>query len=369
MIDKVISTLLVLWLGSALQLPGQPAESDPKAAAARVQANAEKGNAEAQLELGQLYASGSGVKQDDVKAAKWHRKAAEQGLARAQYQVGLDCASGEGVKINQTEASWWFRRAADQGLVVAEYELGQRCLSGLGGPKNGAEAIEWFRKAARQGYAPAEYQIGNCFFQGTGVTKNIEEGIKWIRTAAERGVAAAQNTLGDCYEKGEGVPKDFVQSYKWFALSGAQDDEHALDINIRLAKLEANLTKEQIAEAQRLARDFKPAEESDRAASVSPGSTSKPASSDNSAQQTNIAVTTPIVSGSAPTGFVTVKAEDERCEVFVDGAFVGNSPAKLKLTEGLHVFEVKKSGFKDYRRELKIVAGSDLTLTAALGRQ
>ena len=84
--------------------------------------------------------------------------------------------------------------------------------------------------------------------------------------------------------------------------------------------------------------------------------------------QTTIAVNPPAVPESAKTGYVTLKADDEHCEVFVDGSFVGNSPAKLKLLEGMHVVEVKKSGYKDYRRELKVMAGSDLTLTAGLER-
>ena len=126
------------------------------------------------------------------------------------------------------------------------------------------------------------------------------------------------------------------------------------------------MTKDQIAEAQRLARDFKPVEKSNRDAAVSPGSTSSPPPSDNGARQTQPEVSIPAASESAKTGNVTLKAEDEQCEVFVDGAFVGNSPAKLKLPEGPHIVEVKKAGFKDYRRELKVMAGSDLTLSAAL---
>ena len=61
---------------------------------------------------------------------------------------------------------------------------------------------------------------------------------------------------------------------------------------------------------------------------------------------------------------VNVKADDDSCEVFVDDAFVGNTPAKLKLGEGVHVVEVKKAGVRDYRREITVSAGSDLNLHA-----
>jgi len=362
MISRVIATLLLIWLGSVLHAQGQQTEAE-REAFARIKANADKGDAEAQLQLGLLYASGAGVARDVVKAAKWQRKAAEQGLPRAQYQMGLDYANGEGVKISQTEAANWFRKAAEQGMVEAQYEIGLCCLSGRGVRESGTEAVDWFRKAAVKGFVPSEYQLGNCYLQGTGVPKDIEGGIKRIRGAAESGLAAAQNKLGTCYQKGLGVPKDEVQAYKWFALSAAQDDEHALDIKVSLATLESRLTKEQIAEAQRLARDFKPGESSDQGSALSSGGAAL--SPDNNTRQTNPASSTE----GAKTGYVTVKADDDHCEVFVDGAFVGNSPAKLKLVEGLHVIEVKKSGFKDYRRELKVMPGSDLTLTAGLERQ
>jgi hypothetical protein len=84
------------------------------------------------------------------------------------------------------------------------------------------------------------------------------------------------------------------------------------------------------------------------------GSTGQPAAADGAA------------SPASKSGFVNVKAEDDSYEIFVDGAFVGNTPAKVKLAEGSHVVEVKKSGFKDYRKQIKISAGSELTLRAVL---
>ena len=79
---------------------------------------------------------------------------------------------------------------------------------------------------------------------------------------------------------------------------------------------------------------------------------------------------TPVVAGGAQkTGFLNVRAEDDTYDVFLDGAFVGNSPAKLKLDPGMHVIEVKKAGFKDFRKEIKITEGSELSLRAVLERQ
>jgi len=346
-LNRIVVTVLLFFLGCILNLRAEQSEAERKALAQLKEA-ADKGDPQAQLELGMIYSTGARLPRDLVKAARWHRKAAEQGLARAQYQVGVDYAYGEGVKANPTEAARWFRLAADQGLVEAQYEMGLCSLSGRGVQESGTAAVDWFRKAACHGLPEAEFQIGYCYFQGTGVPKNIGEGIKWIRSAAEKGLAAAQNKLGVSYQKGEGVPKDYVQAYKWFALSAAQDDQRSADIKVSLATVESNLTKEQIAEAQRLASEFKPSKADVPLTTI---------------------LATPTASETVRTAYVTVTTEEPRCEVFVDGGFVGNPPSKLLLLEGLHVVEVKKAGFKDYRRELKVISGSDLTLKVELEKQ
>ena len=58
---------------------------------------AESGDADAQYNLGVMYAFGEGVAKDQVEAVKWYRKAAEQGDADAQYNLGVRYAKGEGV--------------------------------------------------------------------------------------------------------------------------------------------------------------------------------------------------------------------------------------------------------------------------------
>ncbi len=56
------------------------------------------------------------------------------------------------------------------------------------------------------------------------------------------------------YEEGKGVPKDYVMAYMWFNLAAAQGNGGAIIFRDTLGK---NLTLEQIAEAQRLSREFK----------------------------------------------------------------------------------------------------------------
>jgi hypothetical protein len=68
-------------------------------------------------------------------------------------------------------------------------------------------------------------------------------------------------------------------------------------------------------------------------------------------------------------GTVIVSATPENCEVCVDGIFVGNAPTNLKLSEGIHVIEVKKEGYETFKRELRVLKGSDVVLRAELQKK
>ena len=360
-----IAVILLVLTGAANQVLGQASEADRQDFAA-IKARADKGDAEAQLGVAARYASGNGVKRNPAKAADYTRKAAEQGLPRAQCLLGLLYANGDGVKPDKAEAARWLHRAAIQGLAEAQFDMGMCYAKGDGVGENAVEAVGWYRKAAAQGQPDAICELGSCYLEGNGVPTDIPEGIKWTRKAAEQGFAAAQNTLGLCYSKGKGVPKDYVEAYKWFNLAVAKGGELADDARVNLAMAERSLTPEQVAEGQRLAREFRPVKATGVGeALVQPGKVnSAPASSTGPATPGDGAAAT-----ASTTGFVNVTAGDDACEISVDGAFVGNTPARVKLAEGSHVVEVKKAGFKDYRRQIKISAGSELTLRAVLEKQ
>jgi len=53
-------------------------------------------------------------------------------------------------------------------------------------------------------------------------------------------------------------------------------------------------------------------------------------------------------------------------DIEVDGSFVGNTPSDVQVTEGEHTVSVKKAGFKDWERKLKVTGGSSVHLNAAL---
>jgi hypothetical protein len=77
--------------------------------------------------------------------------------------------------------------------------------------------------------------------------------------------------------------------------------------------------------------------------------------------------TAPTISALVPEkGTVTVNSTPSGADVYADGAFVGNAPAVLKLSEGKHTIKVSMSGFADWSRDISVLGGSDVGLTATL---
>ena len=140
--------LLPILAAGLLCVAPAPAETPKDIAAVRFVA--EKGDAEAQCLLGELYA-GEGVTKDEVEAAKWYRKAAEQGLALAQNNLGVMYDHGLGVPMDEAEAVKWYRKAAEQGDPKAQTNLGLKYASGRVVPKDETEAYKWLLLAGAQG--------------------------------------------------------------------------------------------------------------------------------------------------------------------------------------------------------------------------
>ena len=153
-----------------------------------------------------------------------------------------------------------FRPLAEAGSSTAQTLLGFMYWNGQGVPQDHAEAVKWYRKATKYGYAAAQNNLGVMYERGQGVPQDYAEALKWYRRAAAQGHALAQHTLGLMYAGGQGVTRDFVEALKWFDIAASrlpQGQEAAKIAELRdlLAK---DMTPAQIAEAERLAREWKP---------------------------------------------------------------------------------------------------------------
>lgn len=107
----------------------------------QLRATASSGDVAAQFELGEIYARGEGVAQDNAEAAKWYRMAAERGYDMAQFCLGLMYRDGEGVAQDAIEAEYWLYKAYGE----SEEELAREEILDKIDLYNDEEAIEWRR--------------------------------------------------------------------------------------------------------------------------------------------------------------------------------------------------------------------------------
>lgn len=228
---------------------------------------AEKGLAEAQCELGYMYAEGLGVTQDLEKSEHWYRMAANQGDGSALVSLGfmyydgtvvpknrLEAAklweraldihpiprgwdvwhvdvefllgdmylNGDGVKQNYDEALRYLRRAANAGNAIAQNNLAYMYANGKGVERDYEKAFEWGMKSAMQGNAQAQLSMAGAYKRGEGVERDYEKAFEWTEKAAMQGDAVAQNELGIAYELGEGVEQDYNKAIEWYQKAAAQ---------------------------------------------------------------------------------------------------------------------------------------------------
>jgi len=159
-----------------------------------------------------------------------------------------------------SENAKYLHKLAEAGNMDAQNQLGLLYYDGRGVPQNFKQASVWFRKAAEQGHVGAQVNLGTLYFLGYGVSENNQGALFWFRKAAAQRDALAFAKLGRMYEQGREVPRDLVQAHMWYNLSAAYGEKRSLEIRDALAK---QMEPRQVAEAQRLAVEWKPEDKGD----------------------------------------------------------------------------------------------------------
>lgn len=200
---------------------------------------AELGYAPAQHKVGHEYQYG--YPQDDSTAIMWYRKAADKGLAEAQFDLGDMYWLGNGVAKDYSEAIAWYRKAGEQGLEEAQNRLGDMYSDQQGVKTDGQEALAWYSKAADRGSVNALVGIGNMYSEGHGVEKDVRKAIPWYRAAADRGDADAEYYLGEIYSGGQQIAKDSRQAIAWYRKAAEHNDclraSSCSDAQIKLGRI------------------------------------------------------------------------------------------------------------------------------------
>jgi len=241
---------------------------------------ADQDNLYAERLLGIMYVKGLGVPQDYAMGIRWLRLAANKGSADAQNEIGVLYRQGRGVERNEAEAVKWFRIAADRGgFVVAQNNLADSYVLGLGVAQDFGEAFKWYRIAADQSSPYAENVLGVAYEHGFQVAQDDAEAFRLYRRAANKiydrpgntWIHSPQYNIGAMYASGRGTAQDYVRALMWFTLAIAfGDTKPPAPLGVKLVdtpkytaleqrdRLMALMTSAQIAEAEKLANEWRP---------------------------------------------------------------------------------------------------------------
>lgn len=180
--------------------------------------SARLGLADAQYEVGLMYANGVGITRSIEQAVHWIRESAQRGFAPAQYLLGTRYEAGEGVSQSEQQALVWFAKAAEQGHTKAMLRAGK-----LFTKPHAAQAAELFQQAASAGLAEAQVALGHAFEFGKGVDQDMAMAVRCYTEAANQGLAAAQCALAELIAAGKGVERDEALAVKWWSKAASQD--------------------------------------------------------------------------------------------------------------------------------------------------
>lgn len=193
--------------------------------------SARLGVADAQYEVGLMFANGIGTAPDLAQALDWIRQAAKQGLASAQFLLATRYEAGVGVEQSASQALRWFSKAAEQGHMKAVFRLGK--LLGRAHPQ---VALDCYRSAAQAGQPEGQYALARAYAEGVGLEADRSAAVHWYRLAAEQGLPSAQCELAHALAQGNGVAQDMEEALRWYRK--AASNQH-LAAQVALLRLEA----------------------------------------------------------------------------------------------------------------------------------
>jgi len=161
---------------------------------------AEKGHRPALWKLGQIYATGDGVAEDDRKAFLLFSRIVNDYKDGDRLGSDLRFVSGAFVAIggyyqtgiidampaNEVRARRFFRYAASYFRdAEAQYRLAGMYLSGQGGDENHRQAARWYKLAAGKCHVGAQAMLGRLMLEGIGVRRNTVNGLMWLSIARQ----------------------------------------------------------------------------------------------------------------------------------------------------------------------------------------
>ncbi|MDR1983053.1 MAG: sel1 repeat family protein [Holosporaceae bacterium] len=175
-------------------------------------AEANKGNVDAQLELGRFYFKSK----DYQKTYEWCLKAANQGNTKAYGMLSTMYYHGLYVKQDRKKAFDWALKAAINGDANGQLLIGSMYFDGDGVEKDYKKAFEWVQKSVAQNNYNALGMLAAFYMNGIYVPKNYKKAFEYASAAAEHNGCMGRRVLGMMYCFGYGIEKNNAKALEHF---------------------------------------------------------------------------------------------------------------------------------------------------------
>jgi TPR repeat protein len=326
---------------------------------------------EAMLNLGQAYIEGWGVEEDPLKGFLFYKNVADDGPEGEKatliglHVTGMLYLEGIGISKDSELGIAYLKKSASGG-----YEKSKQFLADYNRDDSKNTFEEW-KELAKQGNTEAQARLGLMHQFGWEASQDHVEAVKWFRLAAEQGDARSQYNLGWMFSKGKGVSLDFAQAHMWFNLAEANGYK---DGRKKRILIENKMTPEQIAEAQKLAKEWEQKSWEEILASNDFPDMKKRFSEDNKTENLNLASKAPHESNSEKS--VSVVSEKWEHKDWATNYYPDMGLVRF-ISHGLILYShqfgfIKQSGNCDtdilwiswpaYDEKVKIFEGKEMTL-------
>jgi TPR repeat protein len=213
-------------------------------------------NEQLEYRIGSMYLHSKGTQENPTEALRWYTLSAEKGNAYAAFQAGQILEERKDMPNNEIQA-WLFYNLALNGFIQAEHEkpddsqefrIGQMFYRGKGTIVDYTTAANWFSLSAEKGHAQAQFQLARMLQIGEGVPIDQQRSQAlyfmafqgFLTSLKEEPDSALQFKIGTMYQFGLGVEKNMGTAKQWFTTAAQAGNEYAQE---RLNQIEAFKTQ------------------------------------------------------------------------------------------------------------------------------
>lgn len=230
------------YIVASLYWYGQGVAKDMQLAAQWMQKASDGNNRYAQLALGEMLMSGTGLRKNESAAVTLWKKAAAQNLPQAQYNL-----YGYYADKKPEESMRWLEKAAANNMTTAQITLGTKLCMRKDKPDCNT-AIKWLQLAAKTGNTIGERSLGFAYSK----LRQSKKAEKFLLRAAMKGDVTSQTMLGTLYLS-DNDTTDIDNACKWFLVAKINNDPTA---NLMLSTLSATISEKEFQQAKEAASEL-----------------------------------------------------------------------------------------------------------------